>query len=346
MKKAIGIDIGGTKISIVLADLTGHIIVKKVLATKTGSRARESISEIISAVNAIFQMKKIPVDTVKGIGVCIPGPVGKDPSIIRNAPNLPGWNGIKICAILQREFKIPVISNNDANAACIAEKVFGHGQDVDDFLYITISTGVGAGLIMNNRLIMGASNSAGELGHCMVEPHGPVCNCGKTGCLEAISSGSAIQRCALDLRDNTRCRHNYADEYSYQRFRQVPEYSRFNLRRRTRLFDRTGDHDGSLSAKHIAECARGGDMTATYIYFRAGYYFGTGLSYILQLINPQMIALGGSVTKSGNLYSKPMRLALQEYAWKSTRQRCRIVKAKLGDKVGDYGAIAMVIKQL
>jgi len=342
MKKVIGIDIGGTKIAVVLASQAGEIIEKQVFKTGVRSDTQICLEKIISTIKGMLLNRGVGISQLAGIGVCIPGPIGDIPHVISRAPNLPGWNGINIDLLLRRHFKVPIFCNNDANAACIAEKLFGHGKNVNTFLYVTISTGIGAGLIINNDLIMGASNSAGELGHCIVEPLGPKCNCGKVGCLEAISSGTAIANIAKDIVSLKKNVDQYRSEYVYKRFRQISGFKKFDFSIKNKL----SALNSVITAKDVAKCAKQGDVLSMYIFWRAGYYFGIGISNILQLINPQMIALGGSVTKTGPLYLEPMRIALREYAWKSTRNKCKIVKAKLRDKVGDYGSIGLVVDRL
>jgi len=339
MYKIIGVDIGGTKISVVLGTSTGRILEKHIIKTRTRTRTHECIKDIVKTIESVISDKIKDRNTFGGIGVCIPGPIGDDPYIIKNAPNLPGWNGINIGGILKRKFRCPVFCNNDANAACIAEKLFGHGKKVKDFLYVTISTGIGSGVIIDNALVMGASNSAGELGHCVVEPRGPRCNCGKVGCLEVISSGTAIAQFANALKSKSVDLKRITDEYAYYKFNSLSRKTPLRLTDKSKLFR----IQENVAAKDVADLACSGDRLAQYIYFRAGFYFGIAITHILQIINPQMIALGGSVTKTGPLYFTPMRQAIAEYSWNDPRRYCKIIKAKLGDAVGDFGALSLVV---
>lgn len=337
MDKIIGIDIGGTKISLVVGTSRGRIIAKQVIKTQHRKKVQACLDELILATKKMKSEHVKKDDRFLGIGICIPGPIGDDPYVITGAPNLPGWNGLNIGKIFKERFRCRVCTNNDANAACLAEKLFGHGRDYSDFVYVTISTGIGAGIIVQERLLMGRSNSAGELGHCVVEPAGPMCNCGKKGCLEAVASGTAIAQFATAIRDGVLDHKEVTTEAAYRRFRLFPEYKNFQLKKKTLI----RKHSGLLTARDVASYASDGDEIAQYIYFRAGYYCGIGLSYIIQLINPGMITLGGSVIRSGSLYFPPMRLALKEYAWPRPYRACTIIPAKLGDSVGDLGAIGL-----
>jgi glucokinase len=342
MKKIIGIDIGGTKIAVVVGTVRGRIIAKRLIRTQTSSRrkANACIAELMKAVEELKGEHVKKNDLFGGIGICIPGPAGDDPGVIKNAPNLQGWNGIDIGALFRKRFRSLVVASNDANAACVAEKLFGHGAGhATDFMYVTISTGIGSGIIVNDHLIEGHSNSAGELGHCVIEPAGALCNCGKHGCLETLSSGTAIARFAHALRERSLDYKKATEEFAYRRFRLLPEEHSCTLKKKSLLLT----HSGPLSAHDVANMARQGDQLARYIYFRAGFYFGIGLSNIIQLIDPGMITLGGSVTRAGALYFKPMRLALKEYAWARPYRACRILRARLGDSVGDLGSIGIVV---
>lgn len=337
MDKIIGIDIGGTKISLVVGTSRGRIIAKHLIKTQHRKKVQTCLDELVSAAKNMKSEHVKKDDRFLGIGICIPGPIGDDPYVISGAPNLPGWNGLNIGKIFKERFRCRVYANNDANAACLAEKLFGHGRDYSDFVYVTISTGIGAGIIVDDQLLMGRSNSAGEVGHCVVEPAGPMCNCGKKGCLEAVASGTAIAKYASAIRDGAFDHKAMICEAAYRRFRMFPKNQDFHLKKITLI----RKHDGPLTAREVATYAAQGDEIARYIYFRAGYYCGIGLSYIIQLINPGMITLGGSVGHSGALYFSPMRLALKEYAWQRPYRACTIIPAKLGDSVGDLGSIGL-----
>jgi glucokinase len=343
MKNIIGIDIGGTKISVVFGTDQGNILEKRIIKTLVRDKKKQCLDTLVKTIESLLHDRMTTRDALLGIGVCIPGPIGSNPHIISHAPNLPGWNGFNIGEFLSSSFNVPVVCNNDANAACIAEKIFGHGKKSKDFLYITISTGVGSGLIINDQLVMGGNNSAGEIGHCMVEPYGPICNCGKIGCLEALSSGTAIASMAKDIVFLPSKRSAYSREFSYIRYKQKSDYRDFNLKQKSLLSTASPNE---ITARFVAEVARKGDSLANYIYWRAGFYFGIAVSHVLQIINPQMIAIGGSVSKTGSLYFSSMRKAIQEYTWRTNRNKCKIVKAKLRDNVGDYGSLGLIINNL
>lgn len=336
MKKAIGIDIGGTKISIVLGDESGNLIEKKILKTKLNEQTSEGVEEIKACVRCLLENNNLSQSELSGIGVGIPGPVGEIDGLIDNAPNIPGWNGLNIKEILESEFKCPVVCNNDANAAALGEYMYGSGKTSSTFVYVTISTGVGSGIVVNDRLLMGANNNAGELGHVLTDFNGPLCNCGKRGCLERLASGTAIGQMANDLVGNDEdVIDSYKNEFAYSRY--SFEDKDFCLPLGSTLKDIE-----SITAPDVVHHASQGDLLSKYILFRSGYYCGVGLSGLIQILNPDVIALGGSVTKAGDIYFDAMNTALGEHAWPSPLKKCCICKAQLKEDVADYGTIALV----
>ncbi len=346
-KKVIGVDIGGTKISVVLGSLAGEIFDKKVLKTKLFEETSDSIEEIKQVVDSYLDSDEVDRQDFAGIGICFAGPIGEDAGIILNPPNLPGWDGLNLGEIFTDYFKMNVVCNNDANAAALAEKRFGHGKSVKDFVYITISTGIGSGIIIDNKLLMGATNSAGEFGHVCVEPSSFTCGCSKSGCLEAMASGTAIAKAGQAiLKKDVELLQKLHKESAYYFYKLEKSIENLDLLQLSTHSILSGQIVDDLDAKIIFEAAQEGDELATYLYWRAGFYFGLGLSNLIQVLDPQMITLGGSVVKSGDLYLKPMRSALDMFVWQSMLNQCQILNAKLGDQVADLGAIALVVDNI
>jgi len=206
---------------------------------------------------------------------------------------------------------------NDANLAALAEQRFGAGQGVSDLIYITVSTGIGGGIIADNRLLLGAQGFAAEVGHQTIEAHGPRCKCGNIGCLEALAAGPAIARCAREL-------------------------VRTGIG--TAIADLVGGDLDKITAKVVNRAAQAGDPVAIELFRQAGFYIGVGIVNLLHLFNPSLIVIGGSVTKAGDLLFEPIRATVREramasYYWENTP----IVPATLGDDVGLLGAVALVL---
>ncbi|KPJ64964.1 hypothetical protein AMJ44_11720 [candidate division WOR-1 bacterium DG_54_3] len=186
-----GIDLGGTKIGGVLATPSGKVLMDVHIPTEAGKGKKQVIENIKKAIRMLIRSHKVKI---KAIGIGAPGPILYEKGIVIEAPNLPGWKRVNLRKILKKEFKVPVFVDNDANCAALAESWFGAGKFVKHFIYMTVSTGIGGGIIINKRIYRGAIGSAGEFGHMIVDPNGPKCGCGNFGCLEALASGSALRR--------------------------------------------------------------------------------------------------------------------------------------------------------
>nr|MBU9888907.1 ROK family protein [Candidatus Omnitrophota bacterium] len=196
MMNAVGIDIGGTKISLVLGTEKGKVLLRDEIPTRTGPQARRCVQELTARLKLLLRQSGVSRKKILGIGIGCPGAVNSVKGTVPRSPNLPGWTGIPLRKILSRSAGLPVFLANDANAAAMGESLFGAGCGVRDFIYITVSTGVGGGIVLGGRLHEGAGFAAGEIGHMSVVPDGQKCNCGKRGCLEAYASGTAIARFA------------------------------------------------------------------------------------------------------------------------------------------------------
>ncbi len=305
---AIGIDIGGTKISLVLGNSKGKILAKLVISTQTRAKTQACIYELTATLRKLIREAGIPKKKILGIGVACPGAVNAEKGILPRSPNLPRWAGIPLKKILQKATGLPVYLANDANAAALGENIFGAGKHAKDFIYITVSTGVGGGLVLNEELYEGASFSAGEIGHMSIVPDGVRCKCGKRGCLEAYASGTAI---AGFFRKGT---------------------------------DRPGKN---ISAREVGMAARKGNKLAIESYKQAGYYLGIGIANLLNILNPEKVVIGGGVLKSAHkTFWSTMMKSAKQHAWPEAFRVVEIVRSQLRDSVGDLGAIALVFKNL
>jgi glucokinase len=187
----IGIDLGGTKIGGVLATPSGKVLMDVHIPTEAKKGKKQVIENIKKAIRMLIRSHKVKI---KAIGIGAPGPILYEKGIVIEAPNLPGWKRVNLRKILKKEFKVPVFVDNDANCAALAEAWFGAGKFAKHFIYMTVSTGIGGGIIIDKRIYRGAIGSAGEFGHMIVDPNGPKCGCGNFGCLEALASGSALRK--------------------------------------------------------------------------------------------------------------------------------------------------------
>ncbi|MEK7375603.1 MAG: ROK family protein [Candidatus Margulisiibacteriota bacterium] len=195
MKKyLIGVDLGGTKISTAIALNNGRIVYEKTIPTPASQGVKKVIAAIEASIYDVMAACSVSINDVRAIGVGAPGPVVYEKGLILNPPNLKGWKKVPLRNILSRKFKKPVFLENDANAAALAELKFGTGRKFRDFVYVTISTGIGGGIILNKKLFRGSSGFAGELGHMTIDMDGPRCSCGKPGHFEGMACGPALQK--------------------------------------------------------------------------------------------------------------------------------------------------------
>jgi glucokinase len=312
----VAVDLGGTQIRAALCGADGQIFrrVARLTVAKEGleavvGRIYDTIAEAIGDA---------PLADVTGIGIGAPGPLNPVTGILLEAPNLPGWREVPLRTLVSERFGRPTYLGNDANVAALAEYRYGAGRGIRHMIYLTISTGIGSGIIVDGRMLLGAEGLAAEAGHMIIVPDGPACGCGAHGCLESVAAGPAIARDVV-----TRIR---AGKKS----------------RVTKLVD--GDL-GKVDAKVVNTAAQLGDKVAIAAYRRAGTYLGIGIANLLRLFNPRMVVLGGSVTKSGPLLFDPMHEAIRAHALPFYWEGLAVAPAALGDDVGLLGAAALAVTE-
>jgi len=314
--KYIGIDLGGTKILTAVADDNGEIIARVKLATETELGQERIKKNIFKSIYKVLEKTDIKIEKIKSIGIGSPGPLNVEKGIIYESANLPIKN-MEIVDLIEEETGINTYLQNDANTAALGEKVFGAGKEADDLLYITISTGVGGGIIINGKIYYGHTGNAGEIGHMTVDPTGPQCGCGNYGCLESFSSGTAIKNMAKKAIEN--------DESTL-----IKKLAR----------------DKKLSAKLVAKAAEKGDQKALDIFAKAGYYLGIGIANLVNIFNPEMIILGGGVMKAKGYFLDRAKEEFKKRALKAPADIVKIKEAVLEDEIGVKGAIAVAMQKV
>ncbi len=313
---AIGVDLGGTKIATGITDLSGNMVARRFVATDAASGEAVVIARIMRSIHDIIKEAKVSNEEVAGIGICCPGPLNPETGVVIFAPNL-GWNHVPIVAHIVEEFGIPTYLENDANAAALAEKWFGAGRDVQSLLYVTVSTGVGGGIILNGDIYRGRNHMAGEIGHAIVQPEGGErCGCGQYGCLETIASGTAIGR----------------------RAREVVQAGGGQ-----RMLELAGSSE-AITARTVADAAADGDADAKAVLERAFLYLGTFIVNMLNVLNVEKIVIGGGVSKLGESLFVPVRRVVDDKMSDVPAKYTPIVPAETGDSVGILGAVGLVVK--
>ena len=315
-RAVVGIDIGGTKTLSAVVEPAGRVLARHRIETpQTGPEG--VVAALTRSVAAVAASAGLRNEDLLGIGVGAPGPLDPATGVVFEPPNLVGWRDVPLARLLQDAVGFEVFVENDANAAALGEAWVGAGAGVRDLIYITVSTGIGGGLILNGDLYHGVSGTAGEIGHMTVEPDGPICTCGRRGHLEAVASGQAIARMAAEV---------------------------VRAGRPTRLS--TLGPPEALTAELVARAAIEGDPLARDIYARAGAYIGAAVASLVNVLNPAMVIFGGGVIKAGNLLFDPVRRAVRERAFERPAAAVRIVPAALGDDAGVIGAAAVVYRRL
>ena len=317
-KHVVGIDIGGTKLATVVADTAGNIlnkVRKPTLAERGPEYARQLLFDM---VHETIELAGLERTAISAIGVSCGGPLDTKTGIVYSPPNLPGWDALPLKSQLESEFEIPVTIENDANASALAEYRFGGGRGYNAVLYMTMSTGIGGGIVLDGQVYHGANDSAGEVGHQILLPDGPLCGCGKRGCLEALCSGPAIAR-----RAQAAVRNEKASA--------------------TTLLDLAGGHIESARSEHVLEAARQGDALALRLVEETAYYMGWGIANLVNILNPDIVLLGTIAIAAGDLLLNPIRKTVSEFAMTRPAEAVKIAPAQLGEALGDLAAVALVV---
>ncbi|OGO04815.1 MAG: hypothetical protein A2Y73_02190 [Chloroflexi bacterium RBG_13_56_8] len=312
---AIGVDIGGTKIAAGVVDRDANIIARHMVTEHSGAMPDQVIAWAERAYRTVLDASGIRREDLVGVGLGFAGHVNGKAGVVITSSNLPGWDNIPLRDIFQKRLGVPVVLENDTKLNGLAEYMYGAGRGVDNMCYVTLSTGFGLAIIIDGEPYTGHIGTAGEIGHTVVDVNGPLCSCGKRGCLMAYTSGVGLARMAQEKIDSG------AD---------------------TILREMYGGDPLRLTGTLIAEAARKGDAIARELITTAGYYAGVGLSTIVQVVNPELIVIGGGLTRIGSMFMEPCRQGLKENVHPMLFESVRIVPWQLGDDSGVLGAAAKV----
>jgi glucokinase len=314
-QSVLAVDLGGTKTIVAAVLPSGKIVSRKYYLTLADEGARAVLNRLSSAINRSIARAGLKNTELTGIGIAVAGILDTRKGIVTTSPNLPGWHNVQLRDVIAARSGLVTYLINDASAAALGEHRFGAGRGFDNMLYLTVSTGIGGGIIINGELYSGADGCAGELGHITIEANGPQCHCGNFGCLEALASGWAIAREAVT-------RINHGDSSS------IAELVNGRLE--------------NVTAETVATAARGGDGLACEIVAKAANYLGIGLANLVNIFNPELIVIGGGLSKMGNMLLNPAEKVIKERAFRLPAQSVRVVRARLGSNAGIIGAAAYV----
>ena len=307
----LALDLGGTSFRVAIANTNGEIL-RHHKGEVTPDDPEQTIERIKDALASL--LSNINTSTVRGMGVAIAGLVTQS-GVLLTSPNLLAWYGTPIKSIFEKELKLPVWVGNDATLAALGEYKFGAGKGCHDLIYITVSTGIGGGVIVGGKLLMGASGFAAEVGHMTIDVNGPRCNCGNIGCLETLASGTAIARMAVE---------------------------RLSQGGKSAITELAGGDLKKVNAEVVETAARAGDALAKEVMDVAGANLGVGVVNLIHIFNPELIIIGGGVSKAGDLIFEPVRRMVAKRVMRDIT--VRITPPALGDNPGLLGAVALVLE--
>ena len=304
----VAVDLGGTQIRVALSDLEGNFVRRDNCPTEA-SQGQEAVLRRLAA--RIQEVRQGFSDTdILGVGIGSPGPVDALAGLIISPPNLPGWEEVPLRDLLEQRTSLPVRLANDANAAALGEWAFGKGRGRQNVVYVTISTGIGGGVILGGRVLEGAHGMAGEFGHMIVRAGGPACNLGHPGCLEGLASGTAVARRA-------------AESVAAGIATTIPEHVA----------------PGSvLDARAVAAAAAAGDGVARAILQDAGEALGLGIASLINAFDPSRVVVGGGLSRAWSLLRPSLESALTTVVMSPDHRQIDVVTAALGDDAGLVGA--------
>ncbi len=300
---AVGIDFGHSHLRVAVSDLASTILSERREPLDTDHDAQQGLELAAEMVSDALADAGVPRNAVIGAGMGLPGPIEQSAGTVGSSAILPGWIGMSAATEMRRRLDIPVMVDNDANLGALAEAAFGAGRDAGDLIYLKVSSGIGAGLILNGRLYRGSAGLAGELGHVLVDPDGIVCRCGNRGCLETVAATGAL----VDL-----------------------------LRR---------SHGEDLTVEGMLEASRNGDLGCRRVIHDAGRALGQVVATLLNVLNPELLVVGGDLAGAGDLLLDGMRESVGRAALPEAARRAEVVAGVLGDRAQVLGALALVVSE-
>jgi glucokinase len=312
----VGVDIGGTKVAAGLVDRKGEIKSQIRTPMVANRSAAEGLAAVKSAIDLLFAQDEKARVLVRGIGICAPGPLDPNTGVVVNPPNVPCWRDFPLAAEVAKVYDVPVKVENDANAAALAEAVWGAGRGFDHIFYATIGTGIGTGLVCDKRIYNGRTGAAGEGGHMSIDYNGPRCGCGKPGCVEVLAAGPAIAR---------RARAKLASE-------QNPKSIMLDLAK--------GNIDG-VTSEMVGHAYAAGDPPAKEVLQETVKLLALWLSNIVDLLEPDVMIIGGGVAAMLNPFFGDLSTWLVEYCVNSRSQEIPLLKAHYGADAGIAGGAAL-----
>ncbi|MGI8826900.1 MAG: ROK family protein [Chloroflexota bacterium] len=309
------IDLGGTQVRTAVFGPDGVPRGRMHERSRLEDGPRGALAQMVRMGRASLQAASVERDRLGRVVVSCPGPLDSRAGVVLDPPNLPGWERVPLKAWLDGAFGVPSRIVNDANVAALGEFTAGAGRGTRNMVYLTISTGIGGGIIVDGELLEGSSGTAGEIGHMTIDLHGPTCPCGNVGCLEVLASGTSIAR----------------------RFREA-------LDALPDAPNERADQRG-FTAADVAFAAGDGDVLASTVFLECARAVGFGVVNCIHIFNPDAVVLGGGVVQAGPLLFGPVRETVERYTLAVPRSAVRVERAELGDDAGLMGAALLALRE-
>lgn len=310
----VGVDLGSNKITAILTDLNAEIYYEHIEKIKITESVERIIEKIIYSINTVINQSNIQVSRILGIGLGVPGIIDPDKGVVKFSPDF-GWENINLVEIIKKRFGMIVQMDNVNRTMAIGEKLYGLGRDVDNFICINLGYGIGAASCINGEIAMGCCGSAGEFGHMIVEPQGPICDCGNHGCIEALASSNALVK---EARRRAKADVNYS------------------------ILEVAGDLE-SISAKLIFDLAKANNRDAEELIDTIIGYLAIGISNLINFLDPELIILEGGVAKAGDFLLDKINERLIKSKMKCAGEKTQLVISQLGDYAAAIGSTAMIM---
>jgi glucokinase len=315
----LGIDLGGTKILTAVANSKGKMLSRDHSITPALRGYEAVIQSILESANHALEQADVTISELTAVGIGAPGLSNPETGVLFTSPNLPGWRDVPLRDIMQERLNRKTFLINDANAAALGEFYFGTARGVRNFIYITLSTGIGGGIFIDGKIYSGAIGAAGEVGHMTIDDDGPICNCGNRGCWETLASGTALAR---------KAKHRIEEGVTTS----ILEYVEGDIEK--------------VTAQVVQSAAEQGDSLAKELIAQTGYYVGVGLANLINIFNPELIVIGGGLSNIGDMLLEPAFKVAEERAYKEAFQAVRFASAGLGRNSGVLGAAAFALQEM
>jgi glucokinase len=312
----VGVDVGGTKVAAGLVNPQGEIVANVRRPMVADGDAAAGLASVTDAIEELFAANAGARETIRGIGICAPGPLDPNTGVVVNPPNLKCWRNFPLAAEISRRYNVPVRVDNDANAAALAEVLWGAGRGYRYVFYATIGTGIGTGIVFDGHIYHGRTGAAGEGGHVSIDYNGPVCGCGKRGCIEALASGTAIAR---------RAREKLAADPG----------------RGSALRDLAGGKIEAVTGEMVGRAHAAGDPLATEILIETAELLAVWLGNTVDLLDPDVIILGGGAAALLRPFFEEIRKRMERHCVNSRYMEVPLVPAFYGADSGIAGGAAL-----